>query len=111
MATATASKTTRHFGVGIVRRPKGHPAPTPPPDTTGLSLLVRETWYRVIRLKVQDSDVTKAFRLRKPDGTTYDVHVDQHGAHCTCASHEFKHEGIDGLGCKHIRSMRAWGLL
>jgi hypothetical protein len=106
----TALKTARHFGAGVVRRPKGTPAPTPPPDRTGLSIQICETWYRVARLRVQDPDVTKALRLRKPDGTTYDVHVDQHGAHCTCGDGTFRCEGT-AESCKHVRSLKAWGIL
>jgi hypothetical protein len=61
---------------------------------------------------VQDPTVARAYRLKRADGkATHDVHVDGHGAHCSCGDHTFRHEGIDGLGCKHVRSMRAWGLL
>jgi hypothetical protein len=106
----TANSNTRHFGAGVVRRPKGTPKPTPPPDRTGLSIQIRETWYRVVRLRVQDPDVTKCLRLRKPDGTTYDVHTDQHGAHCTCGDGTFRKEGTAEL-CKHAKALRAWGVI
>src|SRR5205814_520376 len=106
----TASKSARHFGAGVVRRPKGSPRPTPPPDVTGLSILIRATWYRVIRITPQDPDVLKAFRLRKPYGTAYTVHVDRHGAHCTCGHAVFRCEGTADR-CKHVKSLAIWGLI
>lgn len=109
-ATTNPTRDSRHFGAGVVRRPKGSPKPTPPPDLCGLVLIVRGTSYRVIRITPQDPEVLKAFRLRKPDGSTYTVHVDQHGPHCTCGDGVFRKEGTAD-SCKHVRAMRAWGLL
>jgi hypothetical protein len=111
MATATASKTTRHFGAGVVRRPKGTPAPTPPPDRTGLVLEIRGVSYRLARVRPKDPEILAAWSVRKVGSTEpYTVHVDAHGTHCTCGAGVFRHEGTAGL-CKHARSLKAWGLL
>jgi hypothetical protein len=53
----------------------------------------------------------RAWRLRKPDGATHDVAETVHGATCDCGDQTFRHEGIDDIGCKHIRAPRALGIL
>jgi hypothetical protein len=57
------------------------------------------------------SEVTRAWRLRKADGTTYTVADTTDGASCECADQVFRHEGEYTPGCKHIRALRALGLL
>jgi hypothetical protein len=64
-----------------------------------------------VRLRIDAPEITHAYRLRKADGTHHDVHADGSGAHCSCGDHTYRHEGIDAIGCKHIRSLRAWALL
>src|SRR3954451_13426034 len=73
------------------------------PDTTRLFLSIRDQVYRVARLKAQDPEIRLGYRLRRADGkAAHDIHVDGHGAHCTCGDHVHRHEGIDDLGCKHV---------
>jgi hypothetical protein len=52
-----------------------------------------------------------AFRLRKPDGAAYDVALTEHGPNCSCPDFTFSREGKDPAGCKHLKALRAWGLL
>lgn len=54
---------------------------------------------------------TKAFRLRKADGTAYDVAQTVHGHTCDCPDRVFHRDGLDPTGCKHIKSLIACGLL
>lgn len=59
-------------------------------------------------------DVAKkpAIRLTKEDGTTsYEIHQDQFGWHCTCPDFEFRRNRKDPKGCRHICALRATGLL
>src|SRR5438270_6135841 len=99
MTTATASQPTTK----PTRTRKAKPAA---PDTTRLFLSIRDQVYRVARLKAQDPEIRLAYRLKRADGkAAHDVHVDGHGAHCTCGDHVHRHEGIDDLGCKHIRAL------
>jgi hypothetical protein len=53
----------------------------------------------------------KAFRLRKPDGETYDVHHGAHGLECTCWDWVARWANRDGGGCKHCKALKAAGLL
>src|SRR3954447_8818354 len=81
-----------------------------PADTCRLFLTIRETVYRVARIRFDGCpEITHAYRLRKADDpAAYDVHVDGFGSHCTCGDHVHRHEGLDNTGCKHIRALRAW---
>ena len=47
----------------------------------------------------------------KPDGAFYDVHLDKGGSYCTCPDFEFCRQHKDIGGCKHIKAIRAVGLL
>jgi hypothetical protein len=53
----------------------------------------------------------KAYRLRKPDGTAYDVAATGYGLTCDCPDFIFHRDGLDPDGCKHIKAMVAYGLL
>src|SRR5688572_32441367 len=55
--------------------------------------------------------VGRAFRLRKSDGTTYDVAETVHGPTCDCGDFTFRRDGIDPAGCKHIRALSVFTLL
>ena len=46
---------------------------------------------------------------RNDDGTVYHVWKDQWGMHCDCPDAHFN-RGLDPLGCKHTRSLKAVGL-
>ena len=83
-----------------------------PPDVCRLTVHIRGDAYAVRIIEADpDADVSKLIRLRKADGTAYHVARTAHGATCDCADQTFRHEGRDGSGCKHIRALRAVGLL
>ncbi len=85
----------------------------PPVQPTIRSLTIRDVEYHVQRLQPLDPDVTHAYRLTKQagNGDVYDVHHDQHGAHCTCPDFVYKREGLDPSGCKHVKALRAWQMI
>ena len=88
------------------RRTKAKPA-----DTCWLTLTIRGVDYLVRPLAVGDQGFAiKAFRLRKAGtGEIHDVAQTEHGPTCDCGDQTFRHEGIDDIGCKHIRAWRAAG--
>lgn len=55
--------------------------------------------------------VFRGWRLRKVDGTCYDVGQDQHGCLCTCPDFAFRRDGLEPEGCKHIKALKTVGLL
>lgn len=55
--------------------------------------------------------VFRGWRLRKVDGTCYDVGQDQHGITCTCPDFAFRRDGLEPEGCKHIKALKTVGLL
>ena len=54
---------------------------------------------------------SRAFRLKKGDGTIYDVAATAHGVTCDCPDYLFNRQDKDVNGCKHIKAMKACGLL
>src|SRR5262249_3973215 len=79
--------------------------------TCRLTLSLNGTAYNVRPLPVDQDAATKAFWLRKADGTTYDVARTVHGSECSCPDWIFNRDGKDVSGCKHIKAMKACGLL
>jgi hypothetical protein len=77
-------------------------------DTCRLTLYLRGVAYRVRPLT---SESGRAFRLRKADGTCHDVSETPYGPTCDCGDQVWRHEGRDGIGCKHIRGLRTLGLI
>jgi hypothetical protein len=66
--------------------------------------------YRVFPLSAEAPQ--KAYRLKKPDGESYDVLLNEEGQYsCECLG--FLRHGMcrDGRGCKHIRCLVAAGML
>jgi hypothetical protein len=55
-------------------------------------------------------NVVRVWRLRKADGTTYTVADTIDGATCDCGDFVFRHDG-HGTHCKHVRALRALGLI
>jgi hypothetical protein len=55
---------------------------------------------------------TKAYRFRKVGGdeAVHDLDETAYGASCSCGDFVFRHDGLDDLGCKHLRGARAMGL-
>lgn len=103
MATATATKTSK-----ATRKPA---TPKTPTGRCSLRLRINGQVYRVAPIRPEDFAAIRAFRLRKADGSTYDVSRHVYGDECTCGDFVFHRDGIDAAGCKHIKAARASGLL
>lgn len=76
-----------------------------------LTLSIDGVDYRLRSVPIDPSIGRKAWRLRKADGTTYHVAVTEHGPECECPDFVFRRDGIDPEGCKHVKALRAVGLL
>jgi hypothetical protein len=76
-----------------------------------LTMAINGIDYRVEPSPGGAHAVEKAYRLRKPDGTAYDVALTYHGLTCDCPDFIFHRDGMDPDGCKHIKAMVAYGLL
>jgi hypothetical protein len=78
-----------------------------------LTLTIDDLDYRLSPLPGDlGSGVIMAWRLHKlGTPTRHDVAETLDGATCTCGDQTFRHEGRDASGCKHIRALRALGLL
>ena len=63
--------------------------------------------YDLTVFKAEAPDVGRIFHLEKASGDSYDVSEHAHGAECTCPDFEMRRRGLDSLGCKHVRSLRA----
>ncbi len=94
--------------VTITRKPRNV---KPASGTTTLAVGINGVAYQVLRLHPHPEVATVAFRLRKEDGTAYDVALTDHGAECSCPDFVFNRDGKDPGGCKHIKAMRSWGML
>lgn len=105
---ATASKTTGETTNKPARTRKAKPRK---PDVCRLTVTIRGESYSARPIHSVLPEVIRAWRLRKADGTTYDVADTIDGATCDCADQVFRHEGNDATGCKHIRALRALGLI
>ncbi len=88
----------------------GRPA-APAQPSARLSLFINGTAYHIHRMAADPGIASKAFRLRKFDGTEYDVAETVHGPVCDCPDFTFKREGIDPHGCKHVQALVACGLI
>jgi hypothetical protein len=88
--------------------PKPRKARKPAPTSCRLTLAIGSTTYTV--RPIPSELHSRAYRLRKPDGTEYHVTQDQYGHHCDCGDYVWRHEG-NGTACKHVRSLRACRLL
>lgn len=83
----------------------------PTHGTCRLTLTVNGVPYRVRPIPADDFAALQAFRLKKSDGTIYDVALTVHGLTCDCPDFTFHRDGIDPAGCKHIKALVACGLL
>jgi hypothetical protein len=99
MTTANRSKAPRK------------PARARPADTCRLSITIRGTAYTARPIRPETSDVIRAWTLRKGDGEPYTVADTIDGSTCDCADFVYRHDGQDQAGCKHVRALRALGLL
>lgn len=76
-----------------------------------LTLFIGGKAYNVQPLDGDDVGIMKAFRLRKSDGTAYDIAQTADGISCDCPDFTFRREAIDPAGCKHIKALIACGLI
>jgi hypothetical protein len=67
-----------------------------------LVLTINGTTYAVKPIAADPSVAIRAFRLRKADGTVYDVAQAVHGLTCDCPDFIFNRDGIDPDGCKDV---------
>jgi hypothetical protein len=71
----------------------------PTHGTCRLTLAINGTTYTVKPIVVEGDACHKAFRLRKPDGTVYDVAQHAHGHECTCPDFIWNRDGLDNGTC------------
>ena len=76
-----------------------------------LALTINNTTYAVIPNRGASELASRAFRLKKNDGTIYDVAATAHGVTCDCPDYLFHRQDRDVNGCKHVKAMKACGLL
>jgi hypothetical protein len=93
------------------RRPVNRKPARPAHGTCRLTLTINGTSYALRRIPCDPGAALRAYRLRKADGTTYHVAATEHGAVCDCPDFTFHRDGIDPEGCKHVKALRATGLL
>jgi hypothetical protein len=83
-----------------------------PADLCRMVVTIRGTDYTVKPLVVEDDDIRAAWTLRNTaNGQVYTLANGAYGVTCTCADFEFRHAGLNDVGCKHVKSFRALGLL
>jgi hypothetical protein len=95
-----------HESVALARKPL-----RPAQAVARLSLFINGKAYHVRPLPVDSSIHSKAFRLRKFDGTEYDIAQAGEDITCDCPDYTFNRDGIDPDGCKHIKALVACGLM
>ena len=83
----------------------------PPALSFRLDLTIGSTSYAIRSLEYSPRVGSRAYRLVKGDGTTYDVAPTDHGPVCDCADYIFRRDGLDPAGCKHIRALVGSGLI
>jgi hypothetical protein len=76
-----------------------------------LTLDINGTAYAAIPNRGASELASRAFRLKKGDGTIYDVAATAHGVTCDCPDYFFNRQDKDVNGCKHVKAMKACGLL
>lgn len=84
----------------------------PATGTCSLAITINGQSYQVIPLQPHPEVASKAIRLKKEDGTVYDLTVALDGQQkCDCPDFIYHRDGKDHAGCKHLKSARAVGLL
>jgi hypothetical protein len=81
------------------------------PIVTRLDLTIGRTTYAIEPLAETLLAGSRAFRLIKNDGTTYDVAPTLYGPQCDCPDYLFRRDGLDPSGCKHIKALVGWGMI
>jgi hypothetical protein len=95
-----------HESIAAARKPA-----RPAHGVARLSLFINGKAYHVLPHPADALTTIKAFRLRKFDGTEYDIAQTSEGITCDCPDFTFNREGIDPEGCKHIKALVACGLI
>jgi hypothetical protein len=83
----------------------------PAHGTCRLTLTINGVPYDVRPVASDPSIARKAYRLRKSDGTTYDVAWTDHGIVCDCPDFEYRRNGLTDQPCKHGAALVALGML
>jgi hypothetical protein len=83
----------------------------PAQGTCRLTIRINGVNYTVRPNRGRGFAAIKAYRLRKPNGTVYDVVQTVTGIECDRPDHVFHRDGIDPGGCKHVKAVVACGLL
>ncbi len=101
------------FGLGVSVAMISSTRPEIPrkPRAFGLVLMIDRTAYSVGPIACDPVVAERAFRLRKADGTLYDVRQTGFGPECDCPDFLFRRDGIDPVGCKHIQALLTYGLI
>lgn len=86
------------------------PARTPH-GTARLALTINGTRYAVKPIPCDCEAAQRCYSLRKNDGTVYHVALTVYGPSCDCPDFVFHRDGLDAKGCKHVRSLAAFGML
>ncbi len=92
-------------------RPMLTPLPSPRVGPVSLTLTIGRTQYALDPLACDAPIASRAFGLRKDDGTRYDVAQTPFGAECDCPDFVFRRDGLDPRGCKHVRALVDRGLI
>lgn len=79
-----------------------------PAGVARLTLTINGTNYAVRPFPSPDGMV---FALRKPDGEVYHVAPGIGASACNCGDYVWNREGRDPAGCKHVRALKAVGLI
>jgi hypothetical protein len=88
-----------------------HGSVAPKGRTAQLYLTIDTAPYHVRPVLADPVLARRAFQLTKPDGTRYDVSQTHYGLTCDCPDFIYRRDGIDPLGCKHIRALVSCGLV
>lgn len=96
----------------VTLRPEPPAPDADKPLVVAMAIGINGTHYSVSPL-APSPDAVKAFRFVKidGDGRAYDVEELEGGARCDCADFVFRREGLDTLGCKHVRAAWMCGLI
>jgi hypothetical protein len=76
-----------------------------------LSLEIRGNPYALRVVTCDPAIGGRAYRLMKRDGTVYDVVQTRFGPECDCPDFIFRRDGLDPLGCKHVRALVSVGMI
>jgi len=100
MANATMNTNTR------TRKPT-----RPTQGTCRLSLTINGVAYAVRPVPCDPTAAQRCWSLRKSDGTIYHASLQSWGAECDCPDFVFRRDGLDPAGCKHLKALRALGIV